>query len=116
MKFAGQHRDGEAPLGVIGPTRCPESSQSLNLGVSGQCTAWFERRATHVARMLPPSSIVCIISGACTPSAVHSVETPGGPGPAKMAPAMPCVSAVLWACKPKRNYHVTSINDTFHIQ
>ena len=78
MKFVGFHRGGEAALGSTARPRCQESSQSPNLGVSGQCTTWFERRSPHAARMDPPSYIACLISGACAPSAVHSVEIPGG--------------------------------------
>ena len=109
-------RGGEAPLGVNGPTRCPESSRSPNLRVSGQYMACLERCATHAARMRPPISTFCHISGACAPSAVHSVEIPGSPGPVKMAPAMPCVNTVLWVYKPKRTYHVTASDDTCYIQ
>ena len=100
MRFAGQHRGEKAPLGVNGPTRCSESLRSLNVRLSGLCTVWL-----HAAQMLPPSSIVCPISGACASSTLHS---PRG--------AMPCVSAVLRVYKAERNYHVTSSDDTCYIQ
>ena len=103
-------------MGSTGASPMQYFPQSLNLGVSGQCTACFERRVPHAPQMEPLGCLVCLISGACAPSAVHSVEIPGWPGPAKMAPAMPCVSAVLWVYKPKRNYHVTASDDTCCIQ
>ena len=52
---------------------------------------------------------VCAIRGALC-------EITGGAGPAKMAPAMPCVSALLLVYKPKRNYHVNLSDDTCYIQ
>jgi hypothetical protein len=75
-------------------------------------------RAARAARAADgtPRCLVCFIGGACAPSVVHSVEIPGSPGPAKMAPAMPCVNAVLWVYKPKRKYHVTVSDDTCYIQ
>jgi len=60
--------------------------------------------------------IYCLSHSACAPSAVNSAEIPGGTGPAKIAAAMPCVSAVLWVYKPERTYNVTSSDDTCYIQ
>ena len=69
LTFEGFHRDGEASLGVNGPTRCPRSSRTLNLGVSGHCGS-SGARAARAADGTPRLSClshwgrVCVIRGA----------------------------------------------------
>jgi hypothetical protein len=66
-------------MGVPVRPRGQNPLHSLIWGVSGQGTARIGRRATHAARVRPPSSIVCLISGACEASALHLVEIPETP-------------------------------------
>jgi len=39
----------------------PDGRIRLNWGVSGQCTACFERRATHTATSLPPARFLVLL-------------------------------------------------------
>jgi hypothetical protein len=102
-------------MDVNGPTRCPESLRSLNSGVRPVYGVFRAVRDARCADATPHLYClsrfwrVCAIRGAFS-------RNPRGDGPRKDGTREPGVSAVLRVYKPKRYYHVTSIDDKYHIQ